>query len=621
MNCEQVEELLSAYLDNMLAPEERRQVSAHLQTCRSCTQALADYRRNDVLVSRLPHVAPDAALRERIFTSPDFLELTGETRENASSAGQTVPRLPAGSPRRDTPGRPHLVAIPGGRSTAPYPTVKIETPPARRRSRSGRTLIATIAAALIMAIGLGAVAGVFVLSHQPSTANHPGFTPPAGLQPGPLSAGMRVVFLRGNVLWSERADGTSTQPDQLTPANVNVAPGWVVATLPGRAAGNMLAYIDLKKASVHIIRSDGQEDTAINTPLLNASVSPASIQDTATWATILNSLRWSPDGTQLAFIADPTGTGQTQLYIYSTATGKTTRVVVPTPGSISHPTWSPDSARLAFEVSHQNATTILDYNTKINRTLTIADGIGAIATVGQGVLTLDWSPDTNAPAITWSVGSIGHVRSLWVHHVGTDSSAGAQLIQAGDYAQAIYSRSGHGGAGSWMVITSIAGRAGDIWRIDVTPGATIIQLTRGRQVNFAGWSPDGVSIGYLDSLSEGVGAFHIVNTSTAIDVTVASGVAYAPAPAWSVDSQQVAYSTGTRVGIANVQAPGNPRYLTLKSVASALSWSASATSLNHLVIATNDVQQGIYFVDTQHNTTFLADKLGTDGPILWTVIP
>ncbi len=621
MNCEQVEELLSAYLDNMLAPEERRQVSAHLQTCRSCAQALADYRRNDALVLRLPRVAPDAALRERIFSSPDFLELTGETLENASSAGQTVPRLAARSPRRDTPGRPHLVAIPGGRSTAPHPTVKIEMPPARRRSRSGRALIATIAAALIMAIGLGAVAGVFVLSRQPSTGNHPGFTPPAGLQPGPLSAGMRVVFLRDNVLWSERADGTSAQPDQLTPANVNVSPGWVVATLPGRMTGNMLAYIDLKKASVHIIRSDGQEDTAINSPLLNASVSPASIQDTATWATISNSLTWSPDGTRLAFVADPTGTGQTQLYIYSTATGKTTRVVITMPGSVSHPTWSPDGARLAFEVSHQNATTILDYNTQINSTLTIADGIGATASAGQGVLTLDWSPDTEAPAITWSVGSIGHVRSLWVHHVGTDSSAGAQQIQVGDFAQAIYSRSGHAGAGSWMVITSIAGRAGDIWRIDVTPGAPFIQLTRGRQVNFAEWSPDGASIGYLDSLSEGVGAFHIVNTSTAIDATVASGVAYDPAPAWSVDSQQVAYSTGTRIGIANAQSPGNPRYLTLKGVASTLSWSASATSLNHLVVAMNDVQQGIYFVDTQHNTTFLADKLGTDGPILWTVIP
>lgn len=623
MNCEQVEELLSAYLDNMLAPEERRQVAAHLQACRSCTQTLADYRRNDTLLSRLPRVAPDAALRERIFSSPDFLELTGETRENASPAGQTVPRLPARSPRRDTPDRPHLVAIPGGRSTAPHPTVKIETPPTRRRSRSIRTLIATIAAALIIAIGLGAVAGAFVLSHRPSTSNHPGFTPPANLQQGsqPLSAGIRVVYLRDNVLWSERFDSMSTQPDRLTPANVNVAPGWVVATLPDRTTGNMLAYIDLKKASVHIIRSDGQEDTTINPPLLNASISSASIQDTATWATILNSLTWSPDGTRLAFVADPTGSGQTQLYIYSTTTGKSTRVAVTTPGSVSHPTWSPDGERLAFEVSHQSVTTIVDYNTQINRTLTVADGIGSQATAGQGVLTLDWSPDTNTPAITWSVGSIGHVRSLWVHHVGTDSSAGEQQIRAGDFAQAIYSRSGHDGAGSWMVITSIAGRAGDIWRIDVTSGAAFTPLTSGRQVNFAEWSPDGVSIGYLDSLSEGVGAFHIVNSSTAIDAKVANGVAYDPAPTWSIDSLQVAYSTGTRIGIASVRSPGNPRYLLLKGVASALSWSASATSLNQLVVAMNDVQQGIYIVDTQHNTTFLADKLGTDGPILWTVIP
>ncbi len=623
MNCEQVEELLSAYLDNMLAPEERRQVAAHLQTCRSCTQALADYRRNDVLLACLPRVAPDAALRERIFSSPDFLELTGETLENTSPAGQTVPKLPAGSSRRDTPGRPHLVAIPGGRNTAPHPTVKVETPPTRRRSRSSRTLIATIAAALIIAIGLGTFAGISFLSRQGQTPAHPGFTPIENPQQGsgPLSAGIRVVYLRDNVLWSERADGTSTQPDQLTPPNVNVAPGWVVAMLPGRTTGNMLAYIDLKKASVHIIRSDGQEDTTINQPLLNASVSPASIQDTATWATISNSLTWSPDGTRLAFVADPTGSGQTQLYIYSTATGKTTRVAVTMPGSVSHPTWSPDGARLAFEVSQQGVTAIVDYNTQINSTLTIANGIGAEAAAGQSVLTLDWSPDTNAPAITWSVGSIGHVGSLWVRHVGTDSSAGVQEIRSGDFAQALYSRSGHSGAGSWMVVTSIAGRAGDIWRIDVTPGAVFVQLTRGRQVNFAEWSPDGAFIGYLDSLSEGVGTFHIVNTSTASDATVANGVAYDPAPAWSVDSQQVAYSTGTRIGIANAQSPGNPRYLTLKGVASALSWSASATSLNQLVVAMNDVQQGIYFVDTQHNTTLLADKLGADGPILWMVIP
>ena len=623
MNCEQVEELLSAYLDNMLAPEERRQVAAHLQTCRTCTQMLADYRRNDALLARLPRVAPDAILRERIFSSPDFLEMTGEAPDSVSSAGQTVPRIPVRSPRRDTPGRPHLVAIPGGRSTAPQPTVKVEMSPRRDRPRTMRTLIAAIAAALVIAIGLGTYAGISYLSHQGQSPVHPGFTPIENPQQGaqPLSAGVRVVFLRGNTLLSERVDGSSTQPDQLTPASVSVAPGWVVAMLPGRTTGNMLAYIDLNKARVHVIRSDGQQDTPINPPLLNASVLPASMQDTSTWATIVNSLAWSPDGTRLAFVADPTGSGQAQLYIYSTITGKSAQVVVPIPGSVSHLTWSPDSARLAFEVSHQSVTAILDYNTKIDRSLVITDGIGANTTAGQGVLALDWSPDTNAPAITWSTGSIGHVRSLWVRHVGTDSSSAAQEIRAGDFAQALYSRSGHNGTGSWMIISTIAGRAGDIWRIDVTPGAAFMQVTRGRQVNFAEWSPDGAWIGYLDSLSEGVGTFHIVNASTAIDATVATGVAYTPTPAWSIDSQQVAFSTGTRVGIASVQSPANPRYLTLKGTASALSWSGSPTSLNQLVVAMNDVQQGIYFVDTQHNTYFLADKLGADGPILWTVIP
>ena len=626
MNCEQVEELLSAYLDNMLAPEERRQVAAHLQTCRNCAEVQADYRRNDALLKHLPRVVPDAALRERIFSAPEYLEATGEPFVSEASAGRsTVPRLPASprSPRRDTPGRPHLVAIPGGRSTAPHPTVKIETPPARKQARSSRTIIATIAAALVIAIGLGTFAGISLLSHRGTTATHPGFTPPADgpQQSGPLSAGARFVFLRGNSLWSERSDGSSTQPDQLTPANVNVSPNWVVATFPGRATGNMLAYIDLKKGSVHIIRSDGQEDTTINPPLLNASVSPASVQDTATWANILNSLTWSPDGTKLAFVADPTGTGQTHLYIYSTATGKTTQVSISTPGSVSHPTWSPDGARIAFEVSHQGVTGIFDYNTQINSALTIADGIGAKATTGQSILSLDWSPDINAPAITWSLGSVGHARSVWVRHVGVDSNTGAQQLLVGDFAQAIYSRSGHSGAGSWMIITSIAGRAGDIWRIDVTPGSTLIQLTGGKQVNFATWSPDGSFIDYLASLSEGVGTLHIVNASTALDVTVANGVTYDPAPAWSMDSRQVAYSTGTRIGIASVQAPASPRYLALKGTASALVWSASKTSLNQLIVAMNDVQQGIYLVDTAHNTTFLADKLGTDGPILWTVIP
>ena len=73
MNCEQVEELLSAYLDNMLAPEERRQVANH-QVCRHGEDLSTEWRgwpyathRKSGPRSRPPILAPtgasDASLR------------------------------------------------------------------------------------------------------------------------------------------------------------------------------------------------------------------------------------------------------------------------------------------------------------------------------------------------------------------------------------------------------------------------------------------------------------------------------------------------------------------------------------------------------------------------------
>jgi anti-sigma factor (TIGR02949 family) len=45
MQCERVRELLSPYLDGELSAEERRQVAAHLEECRSCSAQLSDFRR------------------------------------------------------------------------------------------------------------------------------------------------------------------------------------------------------------------------------------------------------------------------------------------------------------------------------------------------------------------------------------------------------------------------------------------------------------------------------------------------------------------------------------------------------------------------------------------------
>src|SRR6266700_4070397 len=111
MNCEQVKELLSAYLDDALALKEQRGVAAHLAVCLECSSMLADFQRFDVLLSRMPRIKPDASLRERIFSSPEYLELANISGGDRRLSGQTVPH----SQTRQT-ARPQLVALPGGRS-------------------------------------------------------------------------------------------------------------------------------------------------------------------------------------------------------------------------------------------------------------------------------------------------------------------------------------------------------------------------------------------------------------------------------------------------------------------------------------------------------------------------
>src|ERR1051326_1175820 len=137
---------------------------------------------------------------------------------------------------------------------------------------------------------------------------------------------------------------------------------------------------------------------------------------------ILSSLTWSNDGSKLAFIADPAGKGSTNLYILSAATGTVQMVQLPMKGSVSHPVWSPDSMRLAFVLTNNGKTSILDYNIQNHGLLLITNNLNSSAYPDDMVLTLDWSPDTNTPAITWSVGVIGQVHSIWLRHVGADTT-------------------------------------------------------------------------------------------------------------------------------------------------------------------------------------------------------
>ncbi len=622
MNCEQVEELLSAYLDNALALEERHGVATHLQSCSQCSAILADFRRFDALIAHLPRLSPDLALRNRIFSSSRYLELTG-TADAVRTMGH--PTVPHPRTQRDTAHRPKLVVLPGGRSSSASPTSSRQLAPLyhlypqKRQGLPGlRLMQAMIAAVLLLTVGVTSYIGWNLWHAQAALVEKTfGITPPAGLLQGPIPAGTRFVFLRDGTLWSGPTDG-STQIVRLTPQSVTVGASWSVRpALPGHNAGDMLAYIDLQKGFIHLIRSDGQSDRVIQQPLLKDGTQPALVWDTETGTAILNSLTWSRDGSMLAFVADPQGIGQTTLYIYSTLTGQVHGVSLPLKGSISHLAWSPDSIRIAFTFAHNGDMGILDYNTQNHGILTIISAANAKVNSGDGIVTFGWSSDVNVPAITWSVGREGQIHSIWQRHIGINGMVTVQELAQGNYAQALYNQSIHQGHGGWLLISSVSDHTGDIEFVDLT--GSVRRLTGGKQASFVQWSPDGMHMSYLDAVSSGIGTLHLLDGVTGRDTVLATGVADDPLPAWSADNKYIAYSTGTHTFVVDVLKAKAVPMSRLQGSPSVFAW--CATQRHQFIVALADDQQGIYLVDAQHATVIKLDNEGAHGPVLWTQIP
>lgn len=622
MSEEHVEDVLSAYLDNALTQEERAYVTAHLQTCAACNNILEDFRYFDALLQKQPRISPSNTLREMIFSSPEYKALVDDVpkqftdSESAESIKnrQTIPQKRV---RHDI-GQPRLVAIQGKLPTSSSPLVEQETKarirtPQRRRIQIQRFMQVMIAACLLLTVGVGSFIGWNIWQAQGKTAQDTqSITPPQDpRQGGPLPAGTRFVFLSDGSLWSGPEDG-STQAVRLTPASVTVGSHWVVNSAPsGHVAGNLLAYVDVKQGFIHLIRTDGQSDTVVQQPLLRAVSADA--WGTPVGSTVLNSLSWSPDGHTFAFIAAPTGVPM--LYMYSTSTNQVQNVAFPNNGSVSSIVWSPDGIRIAFNVTHNGNISILDYNTITHEVLMVALTVTTFRYPNDTVLTLDWSPDNNAPAITWSVGVPGHVHSIWLRHVGDTSGVdGAQVLSSEEFTQAIYSRTGESGTGSWLLCRNLSANTNTLVTLALT--GTLRRLADGHQIDITQWMLDGKHVTYFDTFASGVGAFHSIDTTTGVTTLIASNVHSTPMPTWSLDGQHLLYSTGTQSFVVDTQ--NTKAQLPLQGAISTFTWSPTTHSI---VVALQGRTQGVYLVDMQRNTAKLLSTKVATGSIAWTQIP
>jgi anti-sigma factor RsiW len=92
MNCEQVDALLSPYVDEELAPGERSEIDAHLVGCASCLEHVASVRGLKHAIARLEsRVDPPGAVRARVeafrFKSAGFWEAPYTRRLLAVAVG------------------------------------------------------------------------------------------------------------------------------------------------------------------------------------------------------------------------------------------------------------------------------------------------------------------------------------------------------------------------------------------------------------------------------------------------------------------------------------------------------------------------------------------------------
>jgi hypothetical protein len=67
MTCDEIENSLPAYVEEMISPEESKSITGHLASCPRCSRALADLKKAEQLVHSLGEVEPPPFFEQRIM--------------------------------------------------------------------------------------------------------------------------------------------------------------------------------------------------------------------------------------------------------------------------------------------------------------------------------------------------------------------------------------------------------------------------------------------------------------------------------------------------------------------------------------------------------------------------
>ncbi|HRD01258.1 MAG TPA: zf-HC2 domain-containing protein [Candidatus Saccharicenans sp.] len=75
MNCHQVRETLSAYLEGTLRQTEANKIEAHLAECQNCRLLAEELKTINKSLSSLPDIEPSPALLAKLYSIPEQVEV------------------------------------------------------------------------------------------------------------------------------------------------------------------------------------------------------------------------------------------------------------------------------------------------------------------------------------------------------------------------------------------------------------------------------------------------------------------------------------------------------------------------------------------------------------------
>ena len=514
MICEKAEDYLSAYLDDMLDPQLRQEIEAHLESCAHCREVLAEYRRFDELLVSVPRVAPPKELHDRIFQSSEVAALI-----RAQGGRTSVPLLD----------RPAATGE-GATSAEPLPMrVRSSSPPWKRVALQSAAVIALLlGSALLIKQGL---------LHSDTTSGQGSvLTLGSAQNNAPLSAGNRAVYERGGALWSVPEAGPELAR-QLTPAGVRVA-GWAVSP-----DGRLVTYTDVS-GRIHIIRSDDQRDTIVGR--VSAAALPNGFWDTAAGRDVAQSMAWAPDGGSIAYVAIDHA-GRMALHIMSSSGAKDVSIASQA-DQITSLAWSPRGGQLAFVETTGASQTLVAYEMASKQAQTAAaqadpDDVAASFSIVR------WMPGDAQPTLTWAASDGNTITGVFSQF----ASAGGdvhRLTQPGKrYTAADFSAHG---SGEWMLAEGNANATLDV----VVPqelGNLASTATQGDTIAHIVWSPDGATAAYLTRSGQ-LGVWAPGSAPATIAANAAS------VPVWSADGSRLAVQVSN--GVLSVRvASGQPTVL------------------------------------------------------------